>query len=80
MNKKNDFVKQLLVCERQESKCNKWFNAWWFVGGMSIMSLLCGNILLSISLYVLWGIITFITSRQVEKYGQEVDKLGEIKD
>lgn len=75
-----DFICQYLVCERQERKCNKWFNSWWFVGGMSIMSLLVENTLLSITLYVLWGIITFVMSRQVEKYGREVDKLGEIKD
>lgn len=71
-----EFTKQMAVCNRWERKCNKWFNSWWFVGGMSIMSLLVENTLLSITLYVLWGITTFIMGRCVDKYGREVDKLG----
>ncbi len=71
-----EFEKQWAVCNRWDRKCINWFNAWWFVGGMSVMSLLVGCAILSITLYVSWGITTFIVHRCVTIYGREVDKLG----
>lgn len=72
----NNFIEQMKVCRHWERRCDIWFMVWHFVGGMAVMSLLVGCAVLSITLYVSWGIATFVVHRLVAKYGREVDKLG----
>lgn len=73
-----EFTKQLAICNNRERKIRKCWNAYWFFAGTAVAIFLFGPIWLIYVLLLCWVITLIITDWHINKYGREVDKLGEM--